>query len=117
MITPEDKNKVQERLDVFDQLIEEDEYIQQQRALGREEGLAEGKAEGVAEGETKGEIRATRSFLVYVTNKRFPSLVELAQQKAERTTQLSTLNEIIRLIDNAPDEAIAQYILSSPSAA
>jgi hypothetical protein len=27
MITPEDKSKVQQRLDVFDQLIEEDEFI------------------------------------------------------------------------------------------
>jgi hypothetical protein len=97
MITPDDKKKVEQRLDVFDQLLEEDEYIQQQRALGREEG----------------EILATRGFLIYVTDRRFPSLVELAQQKAERTTQLSTLNEIIRLIDNAPDASTARYILSS----
>lgn len=33
MITPEDKSKVQQRLDVFDQLLEEDEYVQQQRAF------------------------------------------------------------------------------------
>lgn len=99
MITPDDKKKVEQRLDVFDQLLEEDEYIQQQRALGREEG----------------EIRAIRHALVRVTEQRFPSLVELAQQKAEHTSQFAAIDKIIGLIAAAPDESTARYILSSPS--
>ena len=81
MITREDKNKVQERLDVFDQLLEEDEYIQQQRALGRDEGKAE----------------EAQQILLNLVSRRFPALVKLAQQKAERTSQLAELNKIIVL--------------------
>ena len=105
MITPEDKNKIQERLDVFDQLLEEDEYIQQQRALGREEGRDEGKTE------------ATRQILINLVHRGFPALVTLAQQKAERTSQLAALNETINAVADTFDEAVARSILSSQPAA
>jgi hypothetical protein len=105
MITPEDKSKVQRRLDVFDQLIEEDEFIQQQRALGREEGRDEGKTE------------EAQQILINLVRRRFPSLVTLAQQKAERTAQLATLNETINAIADTFDEAAARAILSVQPAA
>ncbi len=101
MITPDDKKKVQERLDVFDQLLEEDEYIQQQRALGREEG----------------EILATRQVLINLVSRRFPKLAKLAQQKAEHTSQLAALNETINSVADTFDEAAVRAILNSPSAA
>ncbi len=101
MITPEDKNKVQERLDVFDQLLEEDEYIQQQRALGRDEGKAE----------------EAQQILLNLVSRRFPALVKLAQQKAEHTSQLAELNKIIDSVADTFDEATAKAILSSQSAA
>lgn len=116
MITPEDKSKVQERLDVFDQLLEEDEYIQQQRALGREEGLAEGKAEGLAEGLAKAKQIAEEA-LVTVVQIRFPSLKTLAQRKAKLTPRAEDLSAMTNAIVAATDESAARVILSSPSAA
>ena len=118
MITPEDKNKVQERLDVFDQLLEEDEYIQQQRALGREEGLAEGKAEGLAEGLARGEAKAKKiaqDALVNVVQFRFPALKKLAQRQAEQTPEAEDLSAMANAIMAATDEAAARAILSSLS--
>jgi flagellar biosynthesis/type III secretory pathway protein FliH len=109
MITPEDKSKVQQRLDAFDQLIEEDEFIQQQRALGREEGREEGRNEGKTE--------EAQQILINLVRRRFPALVTLAQQKAERTAQLATLNETINAIADTFDEAAARAILSVQPAA
>lgn len=105
MITPEDKSKVQDRLDVFDQLLEEDEFVQQQRALGREEGRDEGK------------IEEAQQILINLVSRRFPTLTKLAQQKAKRTSQLSTLNETINSIADTFDEASARAILNSPPVA
>ena len=101
MITPEDKSKVQQRLDVFDQLLEEDEYVQQQRALGRDEG----------------KVEATRQILINLVSRRFPALTKVAQQKAERTSQLTALNETINAVADTFDEAAARAILSSQPAA
>ena len=108
MITPEDKSKVQERLDVFDQLLEEDEYIQQQRALGREEGLAEGlaKAKEIAQG-----------TLITVVQFRFPALKKLAQRQAELTPRAEDISAMTNAIMAAADEAAARAILSSSPAA
>ncbi len=108
MITPEDKSKVQQRLDVFDQLIEEDEFIQQQRALGREEGREEGRNEGKSE--------EAQQILINLVRRRFPALVPLAQQKAERTAQLAALNETINALADTFDETVARAILSSQPA-
>lgn len=112
MITPEDKNKVQERLDVFDQLLEEDEYIQQQRALGREEGLAEGLARGEAKAK-----KIAQDALVNAVQFRFPALKKLAQRQAEQTPGAEDLSAMANAIMTAADEAAARAILNPPSAA
>lgn len=109
MITPEDKKKVEPRLDVFDQLLEEDEFVQQQRALGREEGLAEGEAIGAS--------KNAQEMLVSVVRIRFPSLEALAQRKAGLTHQAEDLNRITSALVAATDEASARAILNSPPAA
>ena len=109
MITPDDKKKVLERLDVFDQLLEEDEFVQKQRALGREEGLAEGLAIGAT--------KIARQTLVNVVQIRFPSLENLARQKAELTQRAEDLSALTNAIVAAADEASARAILSSSPAA
>lgn len=101
MITPDDKKNVLQRLDVFDQLLEEDEFVQQQRALGRDEG----------------KVEEAQQILINLVSRRFPTLTKLAQQKAERTLQLAALNETINSIADTFDEASARDILNSPSAA
>ncbi len=39
MVTKSDKEEVEKRLDTLEKLLEESEYVQRQRALGRKEGL------------------------------------------------------------------------------
>jgi hypothetical protein len=98
---------------MFDELLEQDEFVLKQRALGREEGRAEGEAAG----EIKGEIRASQRMLVNIVRSRFPALVELAQHKAEHMHQVAVIEEIAMLLASIPDEGMARTILSAPSAA
>lgn len=113
ILPSQEKQKVKERLDMFEDLLEQDEYVQKQRALGEEIGLARGEEIGLA----KGEVLALQRTLVDIASRRFPALTELARQRAERTKQVDALSEIIGLIAVAPNEEMVRIILSSQPAA
>jgi len=106
---------VEERLNTFQQLIEEDELVRKQRemgeqigfAKGKQEGLAEGKQEGLAEGETK----ALQDTLLMIIEMRFPSLLAWAQQQVVSIQELDALRFASRQMLVAPDEATARFIL------
>ena len=100
-----DKQRVKERINMFDELFEQDEFVRKQRALGEEMGFA------------RGEAQASRRILVHIVRSRFPALAELAQHKAERMNQVAAIEEITVLLATISDEAIAREILSAPSAA
>ncbi|MBV9688769.1 MAG: hypothetical protein JO202_03555 [Ktedonobacteraceae bacterium] len=112
-LPPADKQRVKERINMFDELFEQDEFVRRQRALGREEGRVEGRTEG----EIRGEVRASQRMLVNIVRGRFPALVELAQQKAEHMHQVAGIEEITVLLATVSDETLAREILSAPSAA
>ncbi len=71
------KLEVQRRLDMYDRLWEEDPKIQ--------EVLADREVKG----EAKGEIRGIQKSIVKLVGKRFPALLELAQQRVCRTDKQS----------------------------
>ncbi|MBV9689400.1 MAG: hypothetical protein JO202_06790 [Ktedonobacteraceae bacterium] len=100
-LPPADKQRVQERINMFDELFEQDEFVRKQRALGREEGKMED----------------SRELLTEIVQARFPSLADLAKQKAQRITKLAEIHELIRTISTVSDEKIAWHVLSSPPAA
>jgi len=92
---------------MFNDLLEHDPYVQQQRALGK----AEGKAEGLIEGQ----VQTLQWVLVDNVRRRFPALVDLAQQKAARTKAPEALREIVGLVSTAPDESTVRSLLTPPS--
>ena len=61
------------QLDVFQQLIEEDEWVRKQRDMGEEIGFTRGRQKGFAEGE----IHALRKALLAIIKRRFPSLLRV----------------------------------------
>ncbi len=103
-VTPEDKRKIQERLDMFDNLWEQDPKIQKLQS--------EKKAEGIVEGEILGLQKAVVKFV----EARFPDLTELAQQRVSQIRNLDDLNRLVKLIATTPDEAAANWILSKLAA-
>jgi len=83
----------------FASLLDENPFVQQRKAEGREEGRAEGLAEGL------------QKALVTVVEGRFPPLVELAQQRVTRVTKPDALSLVIKGLVAAPDEATARLLL------
>lgn len=88
---------------MFNDLLEHDPYVQQQRALGKAEGLIEG------------EVQTLQWVLVDNVRRRFPTLVDLAQQKAARTKAPEALREIVGLVSTAPDESTVRSLLTPPA--
>jgi hypothetical protein len=99
-IPEEEKKKVEERLDVFEQLLEESSFAKKQRAIGK----AEGKAEG--------ELLMLRKMLVKIVTARYPALTELAQEYANHTQQIEKLDELITTLSSGLDEGRVRFLLS-----
>ena len=120
----EDKRRIQERLDMWDNLIEQDPWVQKKKAEakaegeaeGLAEGLAKGLAEGLAEGEVKGEVKGLQNAVVRIVKGRFPSLSELAQQKVVQVNEAPVLYYLVEQLSTAPDETVVRWLLR-PSAA
>jgi hypothetical protein len=66
----------------------------------------------VEKGEARGALKELQKMAADVTQVRFPTLLTLAQKRAEQITEPATLRKLILDIMNAPDEATARYILS-----
>ncbi len=108
VMPPLEKQRVQERLKMFDELLEQDEFVQRQH----ERGLEQGRIEGMREGE----IRAYQRMLVKTVKDRFPPLEDLARQRAAQTREVDDLEEIIRLVNAIDDENTVRIILDRAAA-
>ena len=89
---------------MFNDLLEHDPYVQQQRALGK----AEGKAEG--------EIETLQKVVINMVIDRFPALVELAQQRIKQIKKPEAFYLLISQLNTAPDESTARFLLTLPGA-
>lgn len=113
----QDKHIIEERIDTFEKLFEEDEFVRKQRMLGERIGFSKGKEEGISIGKEEGEVQAAQHILVDIVSGRYPDLREMAQQKAGRTKNVEVLREVIRLLSVASSEEMVRVILTSPPAA
>ncbi len=96
----EDRHRVEERLHMFDSLLEDDPYIQAQRELGRVEGAT----------------RELQQAVVEVVQGRFPALGELAQQTVRQESRPDALHLLIKQISAAPDEVFTRQLLGTLAA-
>lgn len=88
-------------MDLFDKILEEDEFVQRQRERGRQEGRLE----------------ISKEVLVNYISIRYPALTELARQRAEKTAQRVIVQDMLNQIFAASDEVTVRAILSSPISA
>jgi hypothetical protein len=95
----EDKRVIEERLSMYDDLIERDPKMRKMRA------------ESEAKGRSKGKIEGLQQALVDVVKGRFPPLAELAQRKVPHVTKPDVLNALLIGIAAAPDESAARALL------
>jgi hypothetical protein len=94
-----DKREIQERLNMWDDLMERDPKMKKIR----KESEAKGKTQGLAEGLQKAVITAVKL--------RFPPLTELAQQKVSRMRQPDMLNLLLDQVTTVPDEDAVRSLL------
>jgi hypothetical protein len=101
-ISAQDKQIVEEKLQTFDSLLNQDPYLQEQRALERSLGRNEGLTQGV---------QALRDATVEIAQRRFPALVELTRQRVEYIQQLDVLKQLVIDLSTAPNQTVARRIL------
>ena len=110
-IPREDKREIQERLNMWDDLMEKDPKMRKIRkeseAKGRSEGLKEEVEKGLREGLTEG----LRKAIITTVKLRFPDLTELAQEKVAQVNKPEKLNLLVDQIAIAPDEKMVRLLL------
>jgi hypothetical protein len=84
---------------MFNDILEHDPYVQQQRALGKAEG----------------EMETLQKVIVNMVMDRFPTLVELAQKRAMQIKKPEAFYLLISQLNTAPDENIARFLLTPPA--
>ena len=112
MVSPEDKEKIDKELEMFDSLLEESRLLRKKTAEAKLRGEAEGKAEGKIEGK----IEEAQQAILEIVQTRFPSLADEVQQKIVGIKELALLRSMIRQFSGAPDENVARSLLSPSTA-
>ena len=110
-----------QKLDQFDTLLAQSDFVQKKVAEGKEKGLIEGeqkgliegKQEGKKEGLVKGHIEALHQHILRVVSVRFPQLTVLAQQKVEQAADFKMLDELFNEIVVATDEQAVRTLLDT----
>ncbi len=86
---------IEERLSMYDDLMEKDPKMRKIRA----------------ESEARGETRTLRMTILLLVKGRFPALVEQAQQRVKRTTSVDELKQLFEQLASASDEAAVRSLL------
>jgi hypothetical protein len=95
-LSTKDKQIVEDRLHMYDSLLDEDPEIQERVA--------------------KAKIEGQQKALLVAVETRFPALVEMAQEQVARLDKADELNLLIKQIILAPDEDKARWLLSTLAA-
>jgi hypothetical protein len=117
-IQPLEKDKIKERLAMFDKLWEESPTIQKMREQMREQFRSqyyeEGMNKGMAQGMAQGEVKALRRTLVDVVRIKFPDLTKFAQKQVKLFNKADVLEMLFQKMLTAPDATMARQLLESP---
>jgi predicted transposase YdaD len=112
-VLEEDKRMIQERLSMYDDLMENDPEMKRLRAKYAAEGRAEGEAKGKAAGLTEGKMKALRTTILTLIKVRFPALRKLTQQSISQITDADELQDVFEQLVSASDEATIREILAT----
>ncbi|MGB8345220.1 MAG: hypothetical protein WCD86_10075 [Ktedonobacteraceae bacterium] len=104
-VSEQDKQRVEEALAMeYDSMIDDNPVVQERVAKSRAEGKAEGELQGL------------QLAILDAVQDEFPSLIELAEEKAPQIDEPDELRKLIRLIYKAPDEDTARWLLNNYAA-
>lgn len=97
-LSEQEKQRVKEELHMqysYDWFIDENEDV----------------LERVAKGEVKGLLWGLQRSILQIVKQRFPALVATAEQEVQQVQQPEALDQLIKELVTAPDEATAQHVL------
>jgi hypothetical protein len=92
-----EKDKIKERLAMFDKLWEESPTVRKMRAQYHKEG----------------EAKALQRTLVDVVQVRFPDMIDFAQKQVKLCNKPNTLELLFQKMLTAPDATMARQLLES----
>jgi hypothetical protein len=95
---------VEGQLQYYDSLLDQDPYFQEQKSLER----ALGRTEGITEA-----IQAFQNAIVEIVNNRFPTLLDLAQQRVVQIQEINALQHLVVQLSTARSQASARRILQT----
>jgi hypothetical protein len=104
IIPLEEKRIIEERLSMFDDLMEKDPKMRRFRA--------ESEARGRAEGEAKGLTKGLQSSILTLIETRFPDLTGLGRQRVKALTKADELNDLLKQLLLVADEEAARSLLT-----
>ncbi len=96
----EEKRMIEERLAMFDDLMEKDPKMRRIRA------------EIEARGEARGEVKGARMMVLAFVQMRFPVLLDQARKKVKRVTTANALQQLFQQLISAADEDAARSLLT-----
>lgn len=99
-LSEKEKQMVNDTIYEYDSLLDNDPDIQKK----------------VAEGETRGETRGAQKIVTTLVEVRFPTLVEVAQERIVSIQNVDMLNQLAKQIFTAQDEQTALWVLNSYAA-
>jgi predicted transposase YdaD len=108
IVSVEEKRKVEERLNMYDDLMEKDPKMQKIRAESEARGEAKGEAKGISKGRTEG----LQTAILVIVKGRFPSLFKMAKQSVRHISTNEELSNLLAQIAVAPDETAARLLLT-----
>jgi hypothetical protein len=111
-VSEKDKERIRAEMDDFESIHDVNPFVQKRMIKARTEGRVEGLVEGFAEGEAKG----LQEAVVFAVELRFPTLLELAHQKAERVKEPEVLKFVLRGLKAAQNEEAARLLLDTLAA-
>jgi len=99
-ITPLEKARMKEVLNMYNNLWDQSPIIQKMKAASKEEGKEEGK------------IEELRNGIAEIVNSRFPHLAELARQRVAQIDDTKKLRSLLVQVSNTTDEASMRLLLT-----
>jgi predicted transposase YdaD len=84
--------------------LDDSYFVQQRMAEGRAEGEAKGREEGLAEG--------LQEAVMTAVELRFPTLLDLAQERARKAKTTEALRLVLTGLKTAPNEEVAYHLLN-----
>ena len=92
----------------YDSLLDQDPYFQEQKALERAFGITLGRTEAITEA-----IQAFQNAIVEIVKNRFPTLLDLAQQRVVQIQEINALQRLVVQLSTARNQTAARRILQT----